>query len=739
MSSKYEVNSIKLKVEKESHIKIQMKKHIQFIGFLLIILGLQTDAQTLKNIYRHNQPVLRIPTALIDKVETAEINGQLTLRVIQFNGFVNQVPLALIDSITHSEGEAIDPAQLGQLRTASVVGVVRGTNNAPVFNALVRSPFGGEETRSDPNGVFVLNDILVYENQGFITIERPGFHKGSRSFLPLDSGSSRVNVQLLPMTQSGTFNSSTGGSVYTGALQLNFPANAIQLNGQPYTGFVRVYSQALDPTSTAMFDQMPGELLGSINDSLRFLRSFGMASIELRDPNMNELQLLPGVTATLIFNIPSALQAEAPQTIDWWSFDETLGYWIREGVAQKQGNSYVGQASHFSWWNLDKPSTFNEFHGTVYSTEGNPVSEAMIKLYSPAAGTLITYTNSAGEFSGRVPRNQLLSLNIHLVCDTINAWAVVYSENIASENNSISDTFTVQLTGYFPITGLVVNCAGQPVQSGYVKRGFQTFITNGADFLIPSCTQGEFFLQGFDTSIPDSVRSSALVPIQVGPDGASAGAIQACSLFLGAVADIEGNNYPTVLIGNQEWMAQNLRTAFYANGDSIPNLTDNAAWMAAAFGAWCNYNNSINSGQVYGKLYKWYATVDPRNVCPAGWHVPSDAEWNTMIGFIDSLFIADTIGAVQSSIAGGKLKSVTGWSAPNTAATNETGFSALPGGYRNYWNQYSYNINTAALFWTSTAIDADWAYNRFLNHTSGDIYRDDMNKRAGHSVRCVRD
>jgi uncharacterized protein (TIGR02145 family) len=716
-----------------------MKKHILFLGFLLIVFGLRIDAQTLKNIHRHNQPVLRIPIDLIDKVETLEVDGQEVLNVTQFNGFVNQVPVSQIDSITHSEGEAIDPAQLGQLRTASVVGVVRGMNNAPVFNALVRSPFGGEETRTDPNGVFVLNDILVYENQGFVTIERPGFHKGSRSFLPLDGGINRVNVQLLPMTQSGSFNSSTGGSVISGGLHLIFPSNAIQLNGQPYTGSVRVYSQALDPTSTAMFDQMPGELLGGMNDSLRFLRSFGMASIELRDPNMNELQLRPGFSATLIFDIPSELQAEAPASIDWWSFDENLGYWIHEGVAQKQNNDYVGLASHFSWWNLDLPSTFNEFQGTVYSTEGNPVSEAMIEVFSPTLGTTITYTNSAGEFSGRVPKNQLLSMNIHLVCDTINAWEVVYTENITSGVDSIIDTFTVQLTGYFPITGQVVNCAGQPVESGYVKRGLQVFLTEGADFLIPSCTQGDFFLQGYDTSIPDSVRSSSLVSIQVGPAGAEAGALQACSLFLGAVADIEGNNYTTVLIGNQEWMAENLRTAFYANGDSIPNITDNTAWMASTSGAWCYYNNSINSGQVYGKLYKWYATVDPRNLCPAGWHVPSDSEWNTMIGFIDPLFFPDTLGEVQSHIAGGKLKSVTGWSAPNTAATNETGFSALPGGYRNYWNQYSYNLNTAAQFWTSTEIDADWVYTRFLNHTSGDIYRDDMNKRAGFSVRCVRD
>jgi hypothetical protein len=97
----------------------------------LIVLGLQIDAQTLKNIHRHNQPVLRIPTYLIDKVETAEINGTQVLQVRQFNGYVSEIPLSQIDSITHSEGEAVDPAQLGKLRTASVMGVVTGPTGAP--------------------------------------------------------------------------------------------------------------------------------------------------------------------------------------------------------------------------------------------------------------------------------------------------------------------------------------------------------------------------------------------------------------------------------------------------------------------------------------------------------------------------------------------------------------------------------------------------------------------------------
>jgi len=118
-----------MKVKSEYQIKLNMKKHILFLGLLLIVFGFRLEAQTLKNIYRHNLPVLRIPTSLIDKVETAEIDGQRTLRVIQFNGFVSQIPVAQIDSITHTDGTALDPAQLGNLRTASVMGVVRGIYN----------------------------------------------------------------------------------------------------------------------------------------------------------------------------------------------------------------------------------------------------------------------------------------------------------------------------------------------------------------------------------------------------------------------------------------------------------------------------------------------------------------------------------------------------------------------------------------------------------------------------------
>jgi len=694
---------------------------------LLICLSIfaELPAQTLKNIYRHNLPVLRIPTALIDKVETAEIEGQRTLRVIQFNGFVSQIPVAQIDSITHTEGTALDPAQLGNLRTASVMGVVRGPTGAPEMNAIVRSPYGGEETRTDLNGVFFLNNILVYDKLGYITITKPSFHQASRSFLPLETGSNRINVQLLTMTQSGTFSATSGGTVTSGLLQLTFPANSIQLNGQPYTGTVNVFAQALDPTSPAMFDQMPGELLGGMNDSLRLLRSFGMASIELRDGNMNELQLANGQSATLTFNIPTALQAEAPQTIDWWSFDETLGYWKHEGEAQKQGTQYVGTASHFSWWNCDVPQNFNDFHGSVNTSGGSPVSDAQINVISPTFGTGTTYTNTEGIFTCRVPKNQSLTLNVKLTCNTTNDWALAYTETIISQEDSIFGFYTAELSNFYPITGTVINCTGQPVESGYVKMGPQIFITQNGSFNIQTCLLGEYVIRGYNITNLDSIKVSEIVTLQVNSTGANAGNVQTCSSMFGTVTDIDGNIYETILIGNQRWMAENLRTATYANGETIPNVTDNFTWGGLNSGAWCYYGNDPANDAVYGKLYNWYPTVDPSGLCPAGWHVPTDDEWTILTNELGGL-----------GTAGGKMKSLSLWNAPNTGATNESGFSGLPGGM--HYNA-NFTVGNFGLWFSSSENTSNLPWYRSLNKNYEGLTRDVTSKSVGFSIRCVKD
>jgi uncharacterized protein (TIGR02145 family) len=707
-----------------------MKKIFSILGLLTVVGICNVQSQIVKRIHLNGGAEINIPIDNVDNVRFVEDGGSKFLRVFQESGNNVSIAVSEIDSITHvpSEELVIEPNQLGELTVTNVCGIVRNQLGEPVFGAKVRAGYGTAETLTDNNGVFFLNDIIVYEKLGYITISKEGYHQASRSFLPLATGSNRVNVRLLPMSQSGSFSSVSGGTVSSGLLQLNFPANSVEQNGQPYTGTVNVYATALDPSSSEMFDQMPGELLGGMNDSLRLLRSFGMASIELRDANMNELALAVGISATLSFNIPSDMQTDAPETIDWWSFEESLGIWKHEGEAIKQGNQYVGQASHFSWWNCDVPQNFNDFHGSVNKVDGSPISDALVNVVTPNLGTGVTYTNAEGEFSGRVPKNQLLTLNIYLTCETTNDWDLVFTEEFSSATEPIIGQYQpASLNGRFPITGTITNCEGQQVETGYVRIGNLTYLTENGEFTIQVCSTGDYVIRGFDRSTPNLIRASEFDTVQVEANGIDAGGLQACQEIYGSVNDIDGNIYPTVLIGNQWWMAENLKTAHFADGSQITNITFNTEWLALSTAAWCNYQNNASNDLIYGKLYNWFTVADPQNVCPTGWHVPTDIEWT---------ILTDNLGGL--SVAGGKMKSISGWSSPNTAATNESGFSGLPGGFRSD-GAYFYSFGNYGNWWSSTESSTENAWYRYLLYFNDNANRNVNNKQDGHSVRCLRD
>jgi uncharacterized protein (TIGR02145 family) len=196
------------------------------------------------------------------------------------------------------------------------------------------------------------------------------------------------------------------------------------------------------------------------------------------------------------------------------------------------------------------------------------------------------------------------------------------------------------------------------------------------------------------------------------------------------VTDIDGNVYKTVTIGTQEWMAEHLKVTHYRNGDTIPNVTVNATWAGLTTGAWCEYNNSAANAVVYGRLYNWYAVNDSRNIAPDGWHVATDAEWQTLINYLGG-----------DAVAGGKLKEdgTAHWHSPNTGATDESNFTALPGGYRGASGNFlslGYNTNC----WSSTVYSTPYAWYRYLDYDNASVghsYYGD--KPYGFAVRCVKD
>jgi uncharacterized protein (TIGR02145 family) len=206
------------------------------------------------------------------------------------------------------------------------------------------------------------------------------------------------------------------------------------------------------------------------------------------------------------------------------------------------------------------------------------------------------------------------------------------------------------------------------------------------------------------------------------------------------ITDVESNTYKTVYIGTQQWMAENLKVTKYSDGTSIPKVTDNTEWQNNTTGAWSYYDGNDLNNAKYGKLYNWYAvsntTNGNKNVCPTGWHVPTDAEWTVLTDYLGG-----------ASVAGSKMKEAgnASWDNSNTDATNTSLFTGLPGGIR-YSDGYCSTIGYNGYWWSSTEYDwssaEDDTYNawyRYLYPSSGNANRRYHYKDNGLSVRCLRD
>ncbi len=192
------------------------------------------------------------------------------------------------------------------------------------------------------------------------------------------------------------------------------------------------------------------------------------------------------------------------------------------------------------------------------------------------------------------------------------------------------------------------------------------------------------------------------------------------------ISDVDGNEYPIALIGNKCWMVENLRTTRFRNGEAIPQVTDNAGWEANDEPAYCTYNNE-NQPEIYGNLYNWYAVDDPRQLCPAGWRLPTNQDFDALV--------AQLGGALE---AGGSMKFVglDYWNNPNTAATNASGFSAVGGSSRHLDGNF-FDFGNRAAIWTSEEATQFTAWMRYLYNNQGNIVTMGNDKRSGLSVRCI--
>ena len=367
----------------------------------------------------------------------------------------------------------IVPADLTTKVTTSLIsGFITDGNDFAVKDATVK--IGTITVLSDKYGYFEVRNMQVVQNAAVVAVSKIGYFKGIKTFIAAPNKGAFFRIKLIPKTLSGTFNGGSGGTVtVTGGLLISFPANAIvnASTNTAFSGTVNVTAYKIDPTSADVTRIMPGDLRGLNSDNqLQLLTSYGMAAVELTGAGGELLQIATGKKATLTMPIPSSIMAAAPATIPLWFFNETNGLWKQEGSATKIGNNYVGDVSHFSFWNYDVPANYVQFNCTVVNTIGQPVQNAYVKisLVSNPNNAGYGYTDSSGYVNGAVPNNAQLKLEVF--ANAACSGATAFSQNFSTTNSNVAfGNVTINTTTSIAVlTGVVKNCAGSPVTNGYI-------------------------------------------------------------------------------------------------------------------------------------------------------------------------------------------------------------------------------------------------------------------------------
>ena len=424
---------------------------------------------------------------------------------------------------------------------SSVSGFVTDENNAAVLGASVTA--GGFSTTTDKYGYFEIKNVQVVKSAAVVTVNQPGYFKGIKTYIADDNKAAFFRIKLIPKTNVGTISASTGGNVtLSNGLIIALPVDGVVNagTGAAYTGAVNVAAHWIDPTASDLNQTMPGDLRGTnAAGSLKRLTTFGMAAVELTGASGELLQIATGKKATITMPIPSALLATADATIILWSFDEAKGLWKEEGTATKTGNTYVGEVSHFSFWNCDVPNNYVQFNCTVKDQSGNPIPYVAVKISVVGGGPYNArygYTDSSGYVSGAIPDNAQLLLEVFT---TYYCGTSIYSQNFTTTNVNVSlGTITVNTSqGVANVSGTVTDCSNMPVTNGYIvmltdNLYYRYALSNTGSFNFNAALCNNSGIATFIAEDAVSLQQSSLLTQTIASGPNAIGNLQACGVSI---------------------------------------------------------------------------------------------------------------------------------------------------------------------------------------------------------------
>lgn len=390
----------------------------------------------------------------------------------------NNIPLNQI--VNEPESEFSN--NFGNSIEARFIGTVVNESNNPIPGVSIT--VGNAVALTDANGVFAVEEAVVYEKFAYLKASKAGYIDGSRAVVP-SSGVNQIKVMLLKMDVEATINSGEQSTVaLSNGAAIEFSGDFENTLGEAYNGSIEVTLKHLSPDNPNMNIMMPGMLFAeNINGDPRVLESYGMFAVELRGSNNEELQLANGSTAQVSLPLPTTINT-APSTIPLWYFDEVNGYWKQEGEATLQGNSYVGEVTHFSFWNWDFQLPAITLCITLEDVDGNllPNTQMFMQAASIAPTGTYGYTNNLGIECGLVPQDEVLTLVVPNFGCLGNHFSVEIGPFSNSENITVTVNGTNALTNF---TGTFNDCSGNAITNGYM----QLFYNNQSN-IIP-ITNGE--------------------------------------------------------------------------------------------------------------------------------------------------------------------------------------------------------------------------------------------------------
>ena len=417
--------------------------------------------------------------------------------------------------------------------STGVSGMVTDENGTPMEDVSIT--YSRVNYKTDENGYFKIDNVKAGTEGGILVLSENGYFDNYKFFIPELNSLSFLRIRMINKGTPQEFARSTGGVIQVeNGGSIEFPADGVRYeSGDPYNGdVVQVYTHWYNPEDPYINQSMPGDLRGlSSLGQLVQLETYGMMAVEITDGNGVPLNLNENTFATIRFPLPQGTREYAPETIKTWSLNESTVYWEDENIAELNGDEYVAQVSHFSFWNCDVPYPLVNISGKLVNEDGQALSYYNICINALDRGiTGYGWSDNLGGFRGKVPKNEPLQLVIKDECGN-----VILEQNIGPFDNDVTlGEVVIESQAQVTITGQLI-CNGTPITEGYVK----ICISESDCYIAPVDEEGFFeqsiincidvaFLtvQGFDT---ENSKSSDIITIDPNDSQISVGTLQVCN------------------------------------------------------------------------------------------------------------------------------------------------------------------------------------------------------------------